>query len=226
MAILNSLKYSIVKGGKPVSDLLIRELSRVKDPDLIKQVYESMEPWWIKSIRPFDRTVQDLFEQELEKRETPYINVNDNVNDNDNDNEDSYHDSYHDSSEEVIINETEDISYVSIVSYLNEKCGTRYFPTTRKTKDLIKARWNEGFRAEDFYKVIDIKAKDWLKNEEMSKYLRPETLFGTKFESYLNQPTVKTHKEIQTEKILRNSEMGKEKFGNAEYEFLALEEGE
>lgn len=35
--------------------------------------------------------------------------------------------------------------------------------------------------------MIDIKTAEWLHNPKMNKYLRPETLFGTKFESYLNQ---------------------------------------
>ena len=74
-----------------------------------------------------------------------------------------------------------------IVDYLNSKIGTHYRATTRKTQSLIKARMNEGFTVDDFKIVIDNKAAEWSKDERMSKYLRPETLFGTKFESYLNQ---------------------------------------
>jgi uncharacterized phage protein (TIGR02220 family)/predicted phage replisome organizer len=78
------------------------------------------------------------------------------------------------------------IPYRDIVSYLNERVGTNYQPTSKKTQSLIKARFNEKFTLEDFKAVIDIKAAEWL-GTEMQKYLRPETLFGTKFESYLNQ---------------------------------------
>ena len=53
---------------------------------------------------------------------------------------------------------------------------------------------NEGFTVDDFKKVIDNKSAEWGKDSKMSKYLRPETLFGTKFESYLNQTAVKTKK--------------------------------
>ena len=74
-----------------------------------------------------------------------------------------------------------------IVNYLNSKIGTHYRATTRKTQSLIKARMNEGFTVNDFKTVIDNKVAEWSKDERMSKYLRPETLFGTKFESYLNQ---------------------------------------
>lgn len=78
-----------------------------------------------------------------------------------------------------------------IVDYLNSKIGTHYRATTRKTQSLIKARMNEGFTVDDFKKVIDNKSAEWGKDSKMSKYLRPETLFGTKFESYLNQAAVK-----------------------------------
>lgn len=75
-----------------------------------------------------------------------------------------------------------------IVGYLNAKLGTRYLPTNEKTQRLITARFNENkkYTVADFKEVIDKKVKEW-KGTEMEKYLRPETLFGTKFESYLNQ---------------------------------------
>lgn len=77
--------------------------------------------------------------------------------------------------------------YREIVAYLNEKAGTGYRATSEKTRRLINARWNEGYRLEDFIAVIDVKVSEWLGTEQ-AKYLRPETLFGTKFEGYLQQP--------------------------------------
>ena len=65
-------------------------------------------------------------------------------------------------------------------------CGTNYRSSTPKTRKQIKARVGEGFSENDFYAVIDKKSKEWL-GTDMEKYLRPETLFGTKFEGYLNQ---------------------------------------
>ena len=59
---------------------------------------------------------------------------------------------------------------------------------------LIKARLNEGFTEDDFKYVIKVKSEEWKQDEKMCKYLRPETLFGTKFEGYLNQ-NVKEEKE-------------------------------
>lgn len=89
-------------------------------------------------------------------------------------------------------NEEEDIPYKEIISYLNEKANRNYRPNIQKNKTLIKARWSEGFRLDDFKHVIDTTVKDW-SGTKYEKYLRPETLFGSKFEGYLNQaPRIKT----------------------------------
>ncbi len=84
-----------------------------------------------------------------------------------------------------------------IIDYLNSKALKNYRATTAATKRHVLARLNEGFLYEDFIAVIDVKCRDWLNNTDMNKYLRPETLFGTKFEAYLNEapkttPTTQT----------------------------------
>lgn len=76
-----------------------------------------------------------------------------------------------------------------IIDYLNLKINSHYKHSTDKTKSLIKARINDGFTLEDFKTVIDKKYDEWV-GTDMEKYLRPETLFGNKFESYLNQKTI------------------------------------
>jgi uncharacterized phage protein (TIGR02220 family) len=81
---------------------------------------------------------------------------------------------------------TETNPIVDIVDYLNSKTNAHYKPSTKKTKKLIQARL-KGFTVEDFKKVIDLKTKEWLHDPNMNQFLRPETLFGTKFESYHNQ---------------------------------------
>jgi uncharacterized phage protein (TIGR02220 family) len=77
-------------------------------------------------------------------------------------------------------------SIVWVVNYLNKICNTNYKDTSKKTSSLIIARINEGFNGEDFKSVIDKKHSEW-HGTEHEKYLRPETLFGSKFEGYLNQ---------------------------------------
>lgn len=73
-----------------------------------------------------------------------------------------------------------------IVDYLNSKADTKFKSSSKKTKSLIHARFEDGFTVDDFYTVIDKKCEEW-KGTEWEKYIRPETLFGTKFEGYLNQ---------------------------------------
>lgn len=162
IAIKNYLKYSIIKGGKPVEDCLMKEISQVKDKSLLSYVYSN-----IKECETLNDTVKKVIDTINEKE-------NDNDNDNDNENEVSYHDSYND-------------TYKTIIEYLNERTGFNYKHSSQATQRHIKARINEGYTIDDFKVVIDKKCVDWM-NTDMQKYLRPETLFGTKFESYLNQP--------------------------------------
>lgn len=81
----------------------------------------------------------------------------------------------------------------AIVEYLNSRCGTNYKYTSDSTRRNIRARLEDGYTVEDFYTVIDKKANDWI-GTDMQEYLRPITLFGTKFESYLNQPVKQKRK--------------------------------
>ncbi|ARF70382.1 hypothetical protein B7C51_19285 [Paenibacillus larvae subsp. pulvifaciens] len=81
------------------------------------------------------------------------------------------------------------IPFSEIVDYLNQKAGTKYRVNTKATQRHISARWKEGYKLDDFKTVIDKKVQEW-KGTQMEQYLRPETLFGTKFESYLNQKGV------------------------------------
>ncbi|ASY51656.1 hypothetical protein CYK80_04110 [Clostridium perfringens] len=93
------------------------------------------------------------------------------------------------------IRDTNNIIYSRVIDYLNSKTGKSYKSTTRKTQSLIKSRIDEGFNEEEFFKVIDSKVSEW-KGTEYEKYLRPETLFGNKFEGYLNQDFGSGKKEI------------------------------
>ena len=89
--------------------------------------------------------------------------------------------------------EKTEIPYVEIIDYLNLKTKSHYKYNTNKTRDCIIARWREGFRLEDFKKVIDNKSKEWLGDPKYENYLRPETLFGNKFEGYLNSKSTKRY---------------------------------
>lgn len=79
-----------------------------------------------------------------------------------------------------------EIPYQEIIDHLNLKADTKYKSTSSKTRSLIDARFKEKFMLEDFIIVIDKMVSEW-KGGDMEKYIRPETLFGTKFEGYLNR---------------------------------------
>lgn len=78
----------------------------------------------------------------------------------------------------------------TIIDHLNEKAGMKYRISSKSTQGHINARLAEGYTVEDFFKVIDKKCADW-KGTDFEQYLRPQTLFGNKFENYLNAPVFK-----------------------------------
>lgn len=87
---------------------------------------------------------------------------------------------------------TEPDSITEIVDYLNSVCHTKFRKNTAATKRVIRARLREGFSLQDFKDVIEWKYNQWGKNpfkfsngQMSSDYLRPTTLFGNKFETYL-----------------------------------------
>jgi len=92
--------------------------------------------------------------------------------------------------QQEIEKETDSYLVKSIVEYLNDKAKSQYRYQTVATKRHIVARINEGFTLDNFKTVIDKKCEEWL-GTDMAKYIRPETLFGTKFEVYLNQKSEK-----------------------------------
>lgn len=98
------------------------------------------------------------------------------------------------------INKEKESKYIveiaEVIDYLNEKLGTEYRAKSRVNRECITARLNEGFTVDDFKKVIDNKYEDW-GGTDMELYLRPQTLFGTKFETYLNASTGKRKSKIE-----------------------------
>lgn len=158
IAIRNWGKYNLNRGGKPMIDCVVSELREVKDLSLIDYVGESVGNAKIKELYDTS-TIRGTSRPQYKE-------------------EDKEKEEYE---------EKEKIPYVEIINYLNNSANKNYRSSTKKTKGLIQARWNEGFRLNDFKKVIDIKVTEWINDQNMQKYIRPETLFGTKFESYLNQ---------------------------------------
>ena len=100
-----------------------------------------------------------------------------------------------------------------VIDYLNEKTNKNFRATTKKTQILIKTLLKNKYTVEDIKKVIDIKVRQWGKDKKMKIYLRPETLFGTKFEAYLNE---EPNEEIYKIKIYHED---LEKYNDVEIDF-------
>jgi len=106
-----------------------------------------------------------------------------------------------------------------IITYFNQKANKNFTLKSKANNSMINARLNEGFRIEDFKKIIDNKVRKWKgkswtgKNDEIcygDDYLRPETLFCAKhFESYLNEPVKKTDDEIASDYIKKKENENK-----------------
>lgn len=114
--------------------------------------------------------------------------------------------------------------YKRIVDYLNKTADKSFKSTTKKTISLIDARLKEGFTEEEFYKVIDNKVLNWLDDDKMNAYLRPETLFGNKFESYLNETPKKALK--GNESVKGKTKTNNNKFANFNQTFDKYSEDE
>ena len=78
---------------------------------------------------------------------------------------------------------------ITILEDLNKRTKSKkgFSPLAQCNQNLIKARMSEGFTVENFITVNEKKVKQWLHDPEMSKYLRPATLYGNKFDGYLNE---------------------------------------
>lgn len=155
------------------------ELYGVTKVTISRWIKSLIDHGYIKSELKYKRGTKEIDNRYIQICNDP-INKNDNTPINKNVKENNTKDLNNTSNNTLI-------PYVEIVTYLNDVAGKNYRSTTQKTKDLIKARWNEGFRLDDFKKVIDTKNEEWKNNEKMNKFIRPETLFSPKFEGYLNQ---------------------------------------
>lgn len=96
-----------------------------------------------------------------------------------------------------------------IISYLNEKTGANYPTNTKSAVSKIYALEAEGYTEADMKTVIDKKCADWLNDDNMREHLRPSTLFGNKFEEYLNAP-VSLKMEKEQKKVDTRAELGRQ----------------
>lgn len=90
--------------------------------------------------------------------------------------------------------------FQEVIEYLNQKTGKNFKSGSKVNQKHIKARFSEGFTLEDFKRVIDLKCEEW-SGSQMEVYLRPETLFGSKFDSYLNACPAAKHQSQEPDEI-------------------------
>ena len=141
----------------------------------------------IRCVRNIDGGIRNI-DNPIRKTEEGY-------SENREDNNTSFNNTFSNTSNKKDIVEqssTTPLPYEEIVQYLNQKTNKNFKHTSKVTQRHIRARFAEGFTVNDFKQVIDNKCNDWLRDQKMKEYLRPETLFGTKFESYLNSKTTTT----------------------------------
>lgn len=72
------------------------------------------------------------------------------------------------------------------INYLNKKTGKNYKSSTKSTRSFLNVLFKRGNTYSEIISVIDKKNEQW-KGTEYEKFLRPRTLFGPKFEDYLEE---------------------------------------
>lgn len=118
-----------------------------------------------------------------------------------------------------------DLIYKKIIDHLNLTAGTKYKNDSKDAIKNIDARLKDGFIVDDFIIVIDKMYAKWKSDENMCGFIRPSTLFGNKFEGYLNSINV-----IREEK---KEDLGKAKIAISshdnfikQYEQLTIEQSQ
>lgn len=100
----------------------------------------------------------------------------------------------------------------NVLLHLNEMAGRNYDLKAKGSLKHINARLSEGHSVELLKEIIDLKCFEWLKNEKMTEYLQPDTLFNLeKFTKYLEQLSRAKHNPEQFKKTVHarnNTESG------------------
>lgn len=81
-----------------------------------------------------------------------------------------------------------------IIDYLNLITGKNFKSNSKNAQRHISARLSEGYKVEDFKQVIDVKSQKWM-GTSMEQFMRPETLFGSKFDGYLNESGIQNEQQ-------------------------------
>lgn len=167
-------KGFIIKNDKYINGVKFCEYRTTKLDTVLNKVEQGMQQSLTGVLNKVEQGIQQSCNNNIEYN--LINNINNNIEDN-------------------IVNK-EAINYEKIVGRLNELTGASYWHDSKNTRTLIKSRFKEGFTEEDFITVIDKMCYLWNREPkkgqtDMRLYLRPSTLFGTKFEQYLNMNVTK-----------------------------------
>lgn len=102
-----------------------------------------------------------------------------------------------------------------VIQYLNEKSGKKFNPKSKVSAQHINARVRDGQNLEEFKRVIDVKVAKWKGDPKMDEFIRPETLFGTKMESYLNEKII-SPEESASERTKRLNDETEQRYARIE----------
>lgn len=166
IAVLNCLKYTINKGGKPIESMVEREIKNIDDGSLILATYNRMINWWSKSDRGIDKSIQLLFEKELSKRKVPKENTNTNT-----------------------------YTYTNTSTYTNTDTGSNR-PTIRKDEEEdgentflqdLENLWGRTFNGMEVMKITDYLTNEGVSNQLMKKAIEISLLNGARNFNYVSK---------------------------------------
>lgn len=159
------------------------------------------------------RIAQERWESKKSERVQTDTNVNERMRTDTNANErvpnEYEYDNEYDSKDNMSASK---YPYKEVIDYLNTRAGTKFKDKSKDTRSHIRARIDEGFTVDDFKKVIDGRIAAWKGDAKMNEFIRPSTLFGPKFESYLNAKPIR----LKPKNTFNN-------FEQRDYDFAELE---
>ncbi len=160
VAIKNFLRHSIIKGGKPVEDCIRKEMQKVKNKSLIKEVFN-----FISDKDGLNETIKKIINE--------YEIHND--NDNDNENDVSYHDSCNDSSKpkktKPIKHKYGEYKNVLLTDEELEKLKTEYPDYEERIERLSSYVASTGKSYKSHYATI----RNWAKKDAEKPQAKPIT---------------------------------------------------
>ena len=162
---LNSSEKTIIKVKKELREVglleEIRQGNNLPNRIYISQVDGAVENTVLELEKVQHGAVENTV-HELEKVQTNKIDINDTDNNN----------------IKSICQE--------VITYLNQVTNKNFNKNTASHHKYIKARLKEGYKLKDFKHVVNVMAATWM-GTDYERYLQPQTLFGNKFDSYLNR---------------------------------------